>query len=98
MMRGEFDDCLKWPFKGEITVQLLNQKEGGEHIERKIVDEGAVSQYGTFDRVTHGDERGNAWGMTNFISLSDLYKPEEGKEYLKNDTLKFRVKIVVTSV
>ena len=25
MMKGEFDSHLKWPFKGEITVELVNQ-------------------------------------------------------------------------
>ena len=35
-------------------------------------------------------------GLSTFISHTDLYKPEEGKEFLKNDTLKFIVtKIVV---
>ena len=29
MMRGEFDDRLKWPLKGEIKVQLLNQRGRG---------------------------------------------------------------------
>ena len=24
MMAGEYDDNLKWPFHGEVTVQLLN--------------------------------------------------------------------------
>ena len=35
MMMGEFDSHLKWPFKGEITVELVNQKEGGEKCEGK---------------------------------------------------------------
>ena len=34
MLKGEFDLHLKWPFRGEITVQLVNQKEGGENMER----------------------------------------------------------------
>ena len=25
MMKGEHDDTLKWPFRGDITIQLLNQ-------------------------------------------------------------------------
>ena len=33
MMRGEFDDHLQWPFKGEAKVQLINQTDGGEHVE-----------------------------------------------------------------
>ena len=37
MMKGEFDSHLKWPFKGEITVELVNQKEKGEKCEGKPV-------------------------------------------------------------
>ena len=30
LMSGQFDDELEWPFQGTITVQLLNQRYGGE--------------------------------------------------------------------
>ena len=97
MMKGEFDSHLKWPFKGEITVELVNQKEGGVNYERKPVElTDKCEKY--FHRVTEG-ERGGGWGVQIFISHTDLYKPEEGKEYLLNDTLIFRVtKIEVTSI
>ena len=102
MMKGEFDSHLQWPFKGEITVQLANQKEGGEHYDRKPVQTGSATIDGytdVFCRCTEDDMSKEGWGNAQFISHADLYKPEEGKEYLKNDTLKFRVtNIVVTSV
>ena len=28
MMQGQFDDELEWPFRGNITVKLLNQQDG----------------------------------------------------------------------
>ena len=31
LMRGEFDSHLKWPFRGTITIQLVNQLEDKEH-------------------------------------------------------------------
>ena len=31
LMHGEFDDNLKWPFWGKITLQLLNQIEDTGH-------------------------------------------------------------------
>ena len=31
MMRGEYDESLKWPFRGDITIQLLNQVGGDGH-------------------------------------------------------------------
>ena len=33
MMKGEHDDILKWPFRGEVTIQLLNQLEDQCHHE-----------------------------------------------------------------
>ncbi len=30
-MRGEFDDSLKWPFRGVISYQLLDQVNGEDH-------------------------------------------------------------------
>ena len=102
MMKGEFDSHLQWPFKGEITVQLVNQKVGGEHYERKPVQTSYATTEGyndAFCRCTEGDRSTSGFGLGQFISHADLYKPKEGKEYLKNDTLKFRVTdIVVTSV
>ena len=99
MMKGEFDSHLKWPFKGEITVELVNQKEGGKNYERKPVQHTDSDERDEWlKRVTEGD-RGKGWGYADFISHSDLYKPEEDKEYLVNDTLIFRVtNVEVTSV
>ena len=37
-------------------------------------------------RCKEGDRSKGGWGNAQFISHADLYKPEEGKEYLKNDT------------
>ena len=102
MMKGEFDSHLKWPFKGEITVELVNQKEGGENYEGKLVEHADpdMDDYEEhFERVTKGDRAGTGWGLPQFISHSDLYKPEEDKEYLVNDTLIFRItNVEVTSV
>ena len=36
LMRGEFDDHLKWPFQGDITVAMLNQLEDSNHITNTI--------------------------------------------------------------
>ena len=90
MMKGEFDSHLQWPFKVEIKVQLDNQREGGEHLEKHVVSKDAKSA-DVFSRVMVGVKSTKGWGLSTFISHADLYKPEEGKEFLKNDTLKFIV-------
>ena len=81
-------------------LKLVNQKEGREKYERKPVEHSdPVECDNTFQRVTEGDRAKAGWGMPEFISHSDLYNPEEGKEYLVNDTLIFRVtNVEVTSV
>ena len=95
VMKGELDSCLKWPFRGEITVELVNQKEGGVNCERNLVK---LTDENMFQRVTEGERARSGWGYSQFISQADLYKPEKGKEYLLNDTLIFRVTKIVTSI
>ena len=75
---------LPWPFKGEVRVQLLNQCEGGESFERAVVERSHATRDGystALACVTMGVEP-ECWGLPYFISHADLYKPEEGKEYL----------------
>ena len=100
MMKGEFDSHLKWPFKGEMTVELVNQNEGGKKYETKTLEHSDPDERDkVFQRVTEGDRAEMGWGYDKFIPHSDLYNPEEGKEYLVNDTLIFRVtNVEVTSV
>ena len=100
MMKGEFDSHLQWPFKGEITVELVNQKEGGVNYEKKPVTcTNSKERDESFQRVTEGEIAETGWGLTQFIAHTDLYKPEEDKEYLVNDTLIFRVtNVEVTSL
>ena len=100
MMKGEFDSYLKWPFRGKITVELVNQKDGGVNYERMqdcviLQDEHDK----VFQPVTEGERANRGRGKSQLISHMELYKPEEGKEYLLNDTLIFRItKIEVTSI
>ena len=84
MMKGEFDSHLQWPLKGEIEVQLINQRAGGENLEKKVRKKGGESNL--FSRVMVGIKSTKGHGWSTFISHTDLYKPEEGKEFLKNDT------------
>ena len=91
LMRGEHDDHLKWPFQGDITVQLLNQRREEEHMERTICfDDNAGSKYKS--RVTGRFRAVNGWGYSKFIAHSALgYNSAKNTEYLRNNCLKFRV-------
>ena len=101
MMKGEFDSHLKWPFQGEITVELVNQKEGGDNLVRKLLEHTSTNlddHIESCQRVTDGNRAKKGRGLGKFIAHSDLYKPEEDKEYLVNDTLIFKITNVKVSV
>ena len=35
-MRGDNDDNLEWPFRGQVTFELLNQLEDSAHVARTV--------------------------------------------------------------
>ena len=86
LMRGEFDDLLKWPFRGEVTIQL--KKNAPSHYQ----------MIRSFDNATPDEcdckptkERNNGWGFHDYISHADLY----AGGYLKDDKLVFCVSNIV---
>ena len=87
LMRGEYDDQLKWPFRGVITIQLLNQSRDKGHWERTVRYNDRVGDEHA-GRVV-GQERASGWGHSKFIAHTEL--KTENKEYLKNGCLKFRI-------
>ncbi len=83
-MRGEFDNSLKWPFRGVISWQLLNHVNGEDHKTHTLVYDDKAPNV-SCNRVTVG-ERGLGWGAPQFIAHTEL-KPK----YLRNDTLFFQI-------
>ena len=87
LMRGLFDNSLKWPFQGVITIQLLNQRGSGTHHEQQLV----FTSHDRANRVTAQvmDER---YGFDRFISQDRLgYNQATDSQYLYNDCLRFRL-------
>ena len=88
MLKGEYDDSLKWPFRGDITMQLLNQTGDGER--HSLSDILAVTDDDDFgDRLLEGEKSGGELGFTDFIGHRDLTL-----RYLKDDSLMFCIKRV----
>ena len=89
LMKGEYDGNLKWPFRGTITVTLLDQLQSKNHCVVKIdYAEEIAGDYTS--RVMKG--RGAGWGAHELISHNDLkYKEEKNSCYLKGDALYFRI-------
>lgn len=64
VMQGPFDSLLKWPFRGELTVQVVNQVGDHDHWEatsdRKLGGMHAV-------RVIGRERAEGGWGFHHFI-------------------------------
>ena len=100
MMAGEYDDNLKWPFHGAVTVQLLNQRNNGNHYESSLIeaDDHLLDEFDTtyVARVQGVQERGLGWGYPKFFPHEELaYNDDKDCQYLMNDCLKLQVNKVV---
>ena len=93
LMRGEFDDHLKWPFRGNITYVLLDQEGGKDRKDLvKVVpfDDIVSDEYCT--RVVGREVYRSGLGNAKLVPLSDLQP-----KYLKNDCIKVVViKVMLT--
>jgi TNF receptor-associated factor 4 len=89
LMSGEFDDILQWPFHGKVVVELLNQLEDKSHYEIVIpFNQSTPLEYKS--RVFNRERAERCWGCHKFMSHSHL---ESNQQFLKNDTLFFRVSV-----
>ena len=99
LMRGENDDQLKWPFQGDITIQLVNQKRDQGHVTRSISFDDDAIAYGSAVRVATGERSTMGRGIPCAISHDAVESTTETTQFLHNDCLKWRVtNIVVHSV
>lgn len=84
MLEGDYDSMLRWPFTGKVTVTLLNQLEDKNHFQFSIL---------VLDR-NNCRVGGVDAGTPNFFPLSNLrLNPGKNTQYLKDDTLYFRVMV-----
>ena len=87
LMRGEFDSHLKWPFRGTVTIQLVNQLEDKEHHTDSNDYEDATPDFAQVD-----GERSGGWGSPEFLPHSELgLSVANNRQYLKDDCLIFRI-------
>ena len=78
ILQGEYDDQLKWPFNGVVTIEMFNR-------ETKTLDNSQSIRLDGLERVidtSFGDNR----GKRGWISLADV-----NKKYLRYDNLRFKV-------
>ena len=96
LMRGEYNDNLLWPFRGDITFQLVNHRADEGHVEETLhFDYNAPDT--AAGRVTDSERAAGGLGRLNFIPHSALcYDDFWNTEYLKNDSLEFQVTRIET--
>ena len=90
LMCGEYDDQLRWPFRGLVKIKLLNERGNCNHFEGIIQydDDTPLVNSG---QVTDRD-KGIGWGISLFIENSKLtHSSSLDCEYLKYDRLCFVV-------
>lgn len=86
LTKGEFDTKLKWPFRGSVIVQLLNQQdEDMPHTE--VIKYHDHTPNSTAGRVMEEGRMSKPWGKGKFMRHDEL----KTGGFIKNDTLRFRV-------
>lgn len=92
IMAGPFDDTLKWPFKGSVTVQIVNQLSECNHYEKTLQFSDKTYQN---NRIKPGNGVNITSGVRPFIYHKRLrYEHSMGGKlthYLKDGSLYIRV-------
>ncbi len=85
LMRGEFDSYLNWPFRGAVTVTLINQEEDKKHFS-DILEFGEDAPDSAAGRVINGEKAQSGVGNPEFFPHSKLQP-----RYLKHDCIRLMV-------
>ena len=90
VMKGEYDECLSWPFYGELTLQVLNWKEDKGHLEKTLpLDESVPIEYNGRQLKY---SRGKGWGYQKFTAIDKLsHNVSANTQFLKDDRICLRV-------
>ena len=95
LLPGAYDDILEWPFQGEVTIELLNQLEDRNHIKKEMIYNETTPD--VFKTRVVDKEHGEGYGK-DIVSLDELnFDDERHCQYLKDDTLYFRMGIKALS-
>ena len=90
ILKGQYNKNLKWPLTGTATCEILNQLEDQNHVLYKLTYNEKYKGY-TAIGVKY------AWGTHTLIEHSKLlHDPVKNTQYLKDDTLYFRVTVEVS--
>ena len=91
LMEGKYDDHLKWPFRGEITIQIVNQAGDHSHVEKTSCYNDKTSDV-CAGRVISKERADHGCGRHQFLAHTDLeYNATKKNQYLKDDIIIVKV-------
>ena len=89
-MCGKNDDNLSWPFRGEVTITLLNQLADENHHTDTVTYPEDMDD--DSNRRVVDSDKGEAYGEERFIAHDQLgHNAANNCQYLKDDRLYFRI-------
>ena len=94
LMKGEYDEQLKWPLNANITLQLLNWSQDSNHIQHTVhYNEVPVEHRQLARGLLTADD---GWRINEFISHSTLSNNDSSDiSYINNDMLCFSISVIV---
>ena len=92
LMQGDYDNHLRWPFRGEITIQIVNQAGDHTHIERAIAYTDSTPD-DSAGRVLMGfGQQSRGWGYPELLYCCDVgYNILKNTQYMKYEVIILRV-------
>lgn len=91
LMKSHNDAHLTWPFRGELTIEVLNQLEDMGHFSKTILFDWKESDIRNTVATTP-EASGRGWGYHDFISRAMLeYNATARTHYLKDDCVFVRI-------
>ncbi|XP_065887553.1 TNF receptor-associated factor 3-like isoform X2 [Dysidea avara] len=93
LMKGPYDDQLRWPLKGHCEMKLLNQISNSEHHLGNGEYQDDYRKRVTSGVVVSSGEKANypMWYTLQFISREHLHKITPTCQYLKDDSIFLQV-------
>jgi len=90
LMKGPYDDELTWPLRERFVVTLLNQFSDRDHYQIKVsYNDDTQTSYS--ERVIDYDRAATGNGYDNFISNRDLCKATSTCQYIREDSIFFKI-------
>ena len=105
LKKGQYDDTLQFPFRGEVTVQMVNvynDSDKLDHTQQVIPFNGDTDPNGTSGARATGKDQYNQYGIgyTNFIPHDQLQRNDKKRtQYIDdNDCVTFRITNITVNI